>query len=333
MSASHEADTFSLVADIGGTNTRVALAIGPDLQTETITRYRNAEYSDLESVLRQYVSEQGDVDCRAASVALAGPVRDGKGALTNLDWAIDTETLARATKAETAAVLNDLQAQGHALGRIDVANIQTVLPGAPARSDATKLVVGVGTGFNAAVVLETPHGREVPPSEAGHMNLPLNREDETALSDFLRANHGFAAVEDALSGRGLEHLYAWLSHKAGSDKTEKAAEIVASCAAGSDPQATEAVSRFAGLLGTVVGNLALIHLPFGGIFLVGGVARAIAPYFDAGGFGAAFRAKGRFAEFMDDFPLSVVVDDFAALTGSAAYLHALDSQSGESPTS
>ena len=34
---------LTLVADIGGTNTRVALASGPTLQPGSIRRYRNAE--------------------------------------------------------------------------------------------------------------------------------------------------------------------------------------------------------------------------------------------------------------------------------------------------
>jgi glucokinase len=61
-------------------------------------------------------------------------------------------------------------------------------------------------------------------------------------------------------------------------------------------------------------------LPFGGIFLVGGVSRAFAPYLERFGFGEAFRDKGRFAGFMSNFSVSVVEDDYAALTGSAAHL-------------
>jgi glucokinase len=71
-----------------------------------------------------------------------------------------------------------------------------------------------------------------------------------------------------------------------------------------------------------VGNLALTHLPFGGIYLCGGVARAFAPYFEPLGFEAAFSEKGRFAPFMAQFSVSLVTDDFAALTGSAVYLAA-----------
>ena len=84
--------------------------------------------------------------------------------------------------------------------------------------------------------------------------------------------------------------------------------------------ATEAVAVFIRYLGTVCGNLSLIHLPFGGVYLVGGVARAIAPHLSNFGFADAFRDKGRFADFMEGFAVHIVEDDYAALVGLAAYL-------------
>ena len=48
----HPADTYSLVADIGGTNTRVALAEGADVHLETVRRYRNADHPELAGVQR-----------------------------------------------------------------------------------------------------------------------------------------------------------------------------------------------------------------------------------------------------------------------------------------
>ncbi|MEL6517653.1 MAG: glucokinase, partial [Pseudomonadota bacterium] len=74
---SRAANVFSLVADIGGTNTRVALAEGPALLTETIRKFRNADYPGLETVLRAYTALEDDVDCRAASVAIAHRACDG----------------------------------------------------------------------------------------------------------------------------------------------------------------------------------------------------------------------------------------------------------------
>lgn len=317
-------ETFSLVADIGGTNTRVALAQGAQLLTDTVTKYSNAEYGGLEDVLRVYMDAQGGLECKGACVALAGPVRDGRGTMTNLDWQLDEATLARATGAELACLLNDLQAQGHALGHLADGAITQLVASERATSDPSgaKLVVGVGTGFNIAPVHETPMGRYVPASESGHVSLPAHNETELQLARFLEDHHGFPAVEDMLSGRGLGRVYTWLSARTDTPREASAAQVMQSFEDGSDPVAADAARMFVQMLGKVTGDLALIHLPFGGIVFAGGVARALSGHFGALGFVEAFRDKGRFAGFMGNFEVGVIEDDFAALTGCATYLTA-----------
>lgn len=320
---SHPDNTYSLVADIGGTNTRVALADGREIVDGTIRRYSNRDFAGLETVLRRYIADENGVDPKAACVAVAGPVRDGRATMTNLDWTIDKETLGRATRAETVAILNDLQAQGHALGYIAAENIRTILEGPAGQPNAARLVVGVGTGFNAAPVFDLEQGRVVTPSESGHANLPIRNEMELRLCQYVSTAHGFPAVEDVLSGRGLERAYAFLGHEADDPRECAAKDIMAACADGSDARAEGAARLFTRILGTVCGNLSLIQLPFGGVYLAGGVARAFAPHLNTFGFGDAFRDKGRFAGFMSNFAVHVIEDDYAALTGSAAHLLAL----------
>lgn len=319
----HAPNTLNLVADIGGTNTRVALAQGRSVMSQTIRKYANVSYPGLESVLRQFIEEEGHVDAAATCVAVAGPVRDGIGTLTNLNWTVDKDMLRRATNAETVAVLNDLQAPGHALGFIEDDNLADVIAGPKASPLAARLVINVGTGFNAAPVFETASGRLVPPSECGHSNLPIRTEEDLRLCKFVENAHGFPAVEDLLSGRGLERAYAFLSAEAGAPQEKRAQDIMAALGDGSDALAEAAARMFVRILGTVAGNLALIYLPFGGVYLVGGVVRAMKPYLGPYGFEAAFRDKGRFAGFMGNFGVSMIEDDFAPLTGCASHLVAL----------
>jgi len=323
MVVSRAPDTYSLVADIGGTNTRVALAEGTMLLSETVRRYRNADYPGLETVLRDFIAAEGDVDCKGACVAVAGPVRDGVGSLTNLDWTMDHDTLARATQAETVSLLNDLQAQGHALGHIAAENLREIIPTPEHGAQAARIVIGVGTGFNAAPVYATPTGKLVTPSEAGHANMPIRTDAELRLAQFVETAHGFPGIEDVLSGRGLERIYRWLSHEADDPAELSAADIVKAFETGHDPRALETAHMFVRILGTVCGNLALIHLPFGGVFLSGGVARAFAPHLASFGFPEAFRDKGRFAGFMSNFGVTVIEDDYAALAGCASHLDGL----------
>ncbi len=314
-----------LVADLGGTNTRVALAEGRYVETETIRRYRNAEFVDIGAVLRTYLAEFPlSAPLHGACVAIAGPVRESAGHLTNLDWMVDRDIVGAATGATTIAVLNDLQAQGHAIGHIDPANETVIREGERAGRQAAKLVIGIGTGFNAAPVFDTSDGRYVPASEAGHSSLPVGGDAEFRLANYVARTHGFPSIEEVLSGRGIERIYGWLGEEAGDSRSAAAAEILSSAQDGTDPRADAAMKQFVSVLGTVAGNLALMYLPFGGIHLTGGVARRFGPWLEAMGFEEAFCAKGRFSEFMRQFPVSVVNDDYSALTGCAAHLTQLD---------
>jgi glucokinase len=126
-------------------------------------------------------------------------------------------------------------------------------------------------------------------------------------------------VEDALSGRGIEHLYAFVTHEAGRPAEANSADLMQRLALG-EADARETAAIYVRLLGAFLGDLALIHLPFGGIFLIGGMTRAMAPSFAGMGLSAAFRDKGRFTDFLRSFSVSVVEDDFAALTGCAVHL-------------
>jgi glucokinase len=311
-----DAGGLSLVADIGGTNTRVALARGAVVDRATVMRHANADHRDLASVLAQYLAQSdiaADQIC-GICVAAAGPVHDGVAQLTNLDWQIDRTTLGRTLGAEKVSVLNDLQAQGHAIGHIDAADLDIIIAKPDAPAHAAKLVVGLGTGFNACPVFDTSAGRFVPPSEAGHVSLPTLGGAMADLTAAMMEDFGFASVEEVLSGRGISYLYRVLH-----GQMAEPAQIMASLAQ-DEEKARQTAAAFVQVMGTVVGDLALSHLPFGGIYLVGGVTRAFAPYLDRFGFADHLRAKGRFAGFMDRFGVFVVRDDYAALTGCASHL-------------
>ncbi len=315
---------LTLVADIGGTNTRVALARGAALEAGSIRRYRNAEAGALSEVLQAYLSETG-ARPEAACVAGAGPVVDGVLKMTNLAWVIDAASVRAASEVRRVAVLNDLQAQGHALSHLGGDDLRPVL-NEGAGTGSTRLVIGLGTGMNIAMVFEDRGMTLVPPSEAGHMSLPLRRADELGLAEFLTREGDFPSVEEALSGRGLQALYEWRRSAAGDPGSKSPADIMAAVAEGHDAQAIEAAEYYVRFTGRVAGDLALAQLPFAGIYFIGGVSRALAPYFERMGFGSSFRDKGRFSEFMAQFPVFLVENDEAALLGCASHMAELMAQ-------
>ncbi len=322
--------TLAILADIGGTNTRVALADGPSVRIDSIRRYPNADYQargqDIAQVLRDYLAAT-KVKVDGVCVAAAGPVQDGVATMTNLDWVMDAAKLTGATSARKVAILNDLQAQGQALGHIPEQNLRRVIEG-PVKPDASMLVVGLGTGVNAAPVHPGPQGRVVPPSECGHVNMPVRSEEDAQLARFVEArlkSEGevpHAGVEEVLAGRGLANLHAFAAFAAGHAANLTSADVLTALEKG-DATAAHAARLYVHILGQMLADLALIHLPYGGIYLIGGMARAMTPYFDTFGLTSSFREARRVDLLQKDFSVTVVEDDYAALTGCAAYLNSI----------
>lgn len=320
-----------VLADIGGTNTRVALADGKVLRKESIRKFSNLAYNsrgqDIGHILQDYLADTGaSVD--GVCVAAAGPVQDGVAQMTNLNWMMDATKLAGATGASRIALLNDLQAQGHALGHIAAADLRPLIEG-PVTAGASMLVVGLGTGVNAAPVHGAAAHRIVPPSECGHVNMPVRNEETFRLmgfvSEMLAADPSspshHVGAEEVLAGRGLANLYAFAAHSAGNATRMDSAAVLAALAAG-DPTAEHAARLYTQILAQMLADLALIHLPYGGIYLIGGMSRAMTPHFARFGLAKHFREPRRVDLLLRDFAVSVVEDDFAALTGCAAYLEA-----------
>lgn len=321
--------TLSILADIGGTNTRVALADGAQVLPDSIARFSNADYKargqDIAHILADYLSQSGKT-VTGVCVAAAGPVQDGVATMTNLDWVMDKAKLSAATGASRVAILNDLQAQGQALGHIAAANLRPVIDG-PTES-GSMLVVGLGTGVNAAPVHGIGAARVVPPSECGHVNMPVRCDEDLALMRFIevllsrRNEVAHCGVEEVLSGRGLANLYAFAATDP--DSTITSAQVFAALNAG-DATADHAAHLYTRILAQTLADLALIHLPYGGIFLIGGMARAMTPHFFRHGLTQTFRETRRVDLLEKHFSVAVVEDDFAALTGCAAYLQAQSS--------
>ena len=86
--------------------------------------------------------------------------------------------------------------------------------------------------------------------------------------------------------------------------------------------AAQAVRSYTRILRQTPADQALIHQPYGGICLIGGMARAMTPHLKGFELGEAFREPRRVDLLKRDFAVSVVEDDFAALTGCAAWLDA-----------
>ena len=299
-----------LTADIGGTNTRVALFDNEKLLESSCMTYSNNEYDSFETVIENYFDLVNESSVKFAGIAAAGPIQEKSAKMTNLSWSLTERSIASITGAEQVGIINDLQAQGYGLTSLDKADLEPIRVGSQrANSNATRLVCGIGTGFNAAPVFNVGLKIFVPPSEAGHSQLSLTDKSYQPVFEKIGSVSSFVSVEDILSGRGLENVGRALT---GNDET--AAQIMQKVSQG-DENSKKVAHLLTTCAGSFLGDLALILLPFGGIYLIGGVARSLKEYLKSEIFVEAFCKKGRFSKFNQKFSVHLVLDDYAALKG------------------
>jgi glucokinase len=310
----------ALLADIGGTNVRLA-TLTADGRIANVESWLTALYPDFGSAVRAYAELTGlTLPVRAAAICAAGPVMGERIDLTNCAWNVSRSGIAAATGAASIALVNDFAAVAHAVPGLSAADVVQI-GGAAAIADAPKVALGPGTGLGVASVVPDGRGGWVAaPGEGGHVDLAPTNDREIAVVYQLLREFGRVSVERVLSGPGLETLYLALASLDGVTFNAKpiAHDIAKAAFAKSDPVAVEAVALFTGWLGSVAGNLALTLGARGGVYIAGGIVAQWGDQFDAALFRRRFEAKGRMKSFLAPIPCYVVTAKDLAFRGLAA---------------
>ena len=314
-----------LAGDIGGTQTRLALARldGRQVRVERVERVLNAGRTGIEALLADFLARSGPVE--ASCLAVAGPTDGQSAQFTNLPWKIEAAALSRRFGVPFR-LINDFAAVGWGLNTLEAADVAilqagTAVPGAP------RLALGAGTGLGVSlcVAQDGQHGDLYRPlaSEGGHIGFAPTDAEQDRLLASLRQEHGRVSIERLLSGPGLVSLYRFCLTEAGragaawTDTADAARGISQAGLARSDPEATRALRLFARIYGQAAGDLALLARAAGGVFLAGGIAPQILTVLQEGEFLAGLRTKGRFSEWMEQLPVRVVLDPDIGLKGAA----------------
>ena len=313
-----------LVGDLGGTHTRLAVAeiTSNQVVLARVERYINNEHADLHSILRQFLTAKSDLGETLCCLAVAGPTDGTRVQFTNLDWHIDTTDLGAQFGFSRCRLINDFSAIGWGLNTLTDQALTPLQVGQPVAAGA-RVALGAGTGFG--VSLCAWHGDHYQPmaSEGGHIGFaPINPEQDRLLA-FLRTLYGRVSVERILSGPGLLDLYRFslLEQKKTDAGLLAAAQPAAAISQAGldrkDPAAMQSLRLFASIFGQTAGDWALACQARGGIFLAGGIAPKLLPALANGDFLAGFTNKGRYRDWMQQIPVSVVLDPDIGLKGAA----------------
>lgn len=314
-----------LAGDIGGTKTLLLRGRWQRGRLQVLARQRfaSAAYADLADMVREFL--RGVPLPARACFAVAGPVQpvaDGgaQARITNLPWELDSRRLAQGTGIGEVFLINDLAGVAHGVAMLQAADVVTVQAGAE-QPGRLRAVLGIGTGLGMALL--SPGG-EVFPTEAGHLAFAPLDDRQGQLRAFVRHKLGLerVSVERLVAGPGLALVHEFLG-----GGVVDPGDIAALADAGDGP-AGESMALFMTLCGAIVGDLALACLPFGGLYLAGGVMQKNRARVAGPDFRRAFAAKGRMAGVLRQLPLHVITEPQVGLLGAARYAALAEDRAG-----
>ncbi|WP_298850342.1 ROK family protein [uncultured Ruegeria sp.] len=301
---------WNLVADIGGTNTRLGVVTNGEL-----TDLRKRPTGTLEDLLEALHSLRDEIGTNPQAVvaAGAGPVRDGTIQLTNANLDLSEVELAKATGAQHTFVINDFTAAAWSVADVTQDDI-VVLQGQAIPPVGTRLAVGPGTGLGVGALLYSEGHYHTVSGEGGHVGLYPRHRDEVDIfeaaqriaPDCFFGDSLALEAEMFLSGTGLPILYQAVGLAAGDVRIQarSAKDILQDAREASDSIAVRTAQMFTTHLGALIGDMAVTLMPEGGVFLVGGVAEKNRWLFDDN-FKDAFNGGGRFSDLRRSLSLYV----------------------------
>ncbi len=315
---------WTLVADVGGTNARFALVEageGPPVLRQPHALC-NADFASLQHAAQHYLSIAG-VRPRRAAIAVASPVGQDEIRLTNRAWSFSRSGLCAGLGLDALEIVNDFGAVARAVPALQDGDRVHLHGPADALHRGPVSVLGPGTGLGVGLLVGSEReGWRVVETEGGHGSFaPLDAEEEH-LARWLTARYGRASNERLLCGEGLACIDAVLRDEPpGREAVLRApAEIVALALDGHDVAARRALARFCAVLGSVAGDIALVH---GArcVTLAGGMLPRFLPFLRSSAFRERFLDKGRFAVYLEALAIQVVTHPYPGLLGAAMTLH------------
>lgn len=308
-----------LLADIGGTHARFALAAADGALTASMV-LPCADHPTFESAIRHYLAAQESPAVRDAAIAIANPVDGDAIRMTNHHWAFSIEATRRALGFDTLLLLNDFTALALALPLLDARELLPIGGGAR-RPDMTIGLVGPGTGLGVSGLVRCGPRWQALASEGGHTSFAPVDDREAAILTVVRRDFPHVSSERLISGPGLVLIHDALRVLQGLPKQPITPAAIAAAAQSADCAiCVETAEAFSGMLGSFAGSLALTLGAFGGIYLGGGVIAGLGSAFDRDFFRSRFEAKGRFAGYLARIATVQITAVNPALRGVAAAL-------------
>jgi len=319
-----------LAGDLGGTKCTLIL-FGVDAeQLRPVYRLtvRTADFPDIESFFDNFRDcakreshQLGDLAC--AGFGVAGAIVDEEVVCNNLPWTITRKRVAESLKISPnrTLLLNDVEAAASSLAHLEGKDLLELNPGNP-QPRAPRVYVAAGTGLGESILFWNGDHYQVSACEAGLTDFAPGTDREIVVLQALRQHMPRVCTEEIVSGRGFQAIHQAIfpevQHAFFDDPAlDAAANITHQAFAKTCSACEETLHMWTEAYGSEAGNMALRALPFGGLYVGGGIALKILQKLKDGTFVRAFCDKTKLGAELARIPIFVVLNQDAPVVGAA----------------
>ncbi len=306
-----------LVADVGGTNTRIALYDPALDEYRSLRTYINREFAQLADIIGQWLTSLPEAAPEVCCMAIAAPPSTDRVVMSNMNWSFSCRELANHFGFKKLRRLNDFEANGYALPHLAEHERLQMYPGQAGQAGRLA-TVGPGTGLGGAFLTwfdGVPHSFACEP---GHTGLSPGTALELDLFRLLLPRYGNLYAELLVSGPGLARLQQALGELRGEAAQQlDPAEISRRALTGEDELCVLALETFCALLGSVCGDFLLANGSYGGLYLAGGIVPNIIPFMASTPFLQRMIEKGAMRDTLAGVPVYAITTSQPGLVGAA----------------
>ena len=321
-----------IVADIGGTNARLAFQKDKNSEIDLIDNFLCVNFKSIEDIIKTY-KKKHNIFTEYMSISVAGPCDNDNVKLSNNHINFNKYQLLKNLRLKALLTINDFVAQSFTFrdllleeneekNRIlfDKLKLIEIKKGTSNRN-TTLLVTGPGTGLGVCNLKKI--GNEVfpIPGEGGNAYFsPSNSEQIEILNYFLKS-HKYLSFEDLVSGRGIENLYNFYQNKNNSPILKIKASKITDLAHENDQNAISAITQMFKILVTSIINNIFLNGSLAGVIICGGISIKLQNFLNQKLFINEFLKIEPYFDYLNNVPIFLCKNENNGLIGAKDCSH------------
>ena len=316
-----------IVADIGGTNARLAFQEDKNSEIKLIDSFSCANFKSLEDIVNTY-KQKHNIFNEHMSIAVAGPCDNENVKLSNNHIQFNKKRLLKDLKLKSLLTINDFVAQSFTfrdllleenekknkilLDKLELFKIKV----GKSNKNTSLLVTGPGTGLGVCNLKKIENEVIPIPGEGGNAYFsPSNFEQIEILNYFLKSNK-YVSFEDLVSGRGIENLFNFYQNKNNTPILKIKANEITDLANKNEQNAISAINQMYKIFVTSIINNILLNGSLAGVIICGGIAMKLQEFLNPNIFTDEFKKIDTYFDYLNNVPIFLCKNEFNGLIGA-----------------